>query len=206
MSCVYILFSISGFQISNSSRAYQLGCLTDVAFARCLAWLPVPELEGVIAIGQMNGRVMLTSVLGSGETSPLNGKEYASKHNRQCNTLAWGLAEPYVLAAGFDKHRSEHGLILWDVTKGGSDGNRPFLESAFGDTITSVTWFSHSQTMAAGVNNKQLRLYDLRGKKVQHDFLPLTIVTLLIYFPRWTKAHKFNKYSCSIFNHSGSFC
>jgi WD40 repeat protein len=173
LSCVYILFSISGFQISNSSRAYQLGSLTDVSFAKCLAWLPVPELEGVIAIGQMNGRVMLTSVLGSGETSPLNGKEYASKHNRQCNTLAWGLAEPYVLAAGFDKHRSEHGLILWDVTKGGSDGNRPFLESAFGDTITSVTWFSHSQTMAAGVNNKQLRLYDLRGKKVQHDFLPL---------------------------------
>jgi WD40 repeat protein len=160
-----MLIFFSGLQISNSSRAYQLGSLTDVTFAKCLAWLPVPELEGIIAIGQMNGRVALTSVLGSGEASPLNGKEYTSKHNRQCNTLAWGLTDPYVLAAGFDKHRSEHGLILWDVTKGGNDSNRPFMETAFGDTVTSVAWFSHSHTMAAGVNNKQLRLYDFRGNK-----------------------------------------
>lgn len=154
--------SAHNFQISSNSRAYQLGSFTDVAFAKCLAWLPVPELEGVIAIGQTNGRILLTSVLGPGETSPFHGKEYASKHNRQCNAVSWGLAEPYILAAGFEKHRSEHGLILWDVAKGVNDSNRPIMEMAFGDTITSVTWFNHSHTMATGVNSKQLRLYDFR--------------------------------------------
>lgn len=151
-----------GIQLSATSRAYQLGTLADVAFAKCLAWLPVPELEGVIAIGQMNGRVLLLSVLGSTDSSSIIGREYASKHNRQCNTLGWGLAEPYMLAAGFDKHRSEHGLILWDVAKVGHD-NRHLMEAAFGDTVTSLAWFNHTHTLAAGVNSKQLRIYDIRG-------------------------------------------
>lgn len=114
----------------------------------------------------------MTSVLGPGETSPFHGKEYASKHNRQCNAVSWGLTEPYILAAGFEKHRSEHGLILWDVAKGVNDSNRPIMEMAFGDTITSVTWFNHSHTMATGVNSKQLRLYDFRGiKRFYNDFI-----------------------------------
>lgn len=162
---------IQGIQISANSRAYQLGTFTDVTFARSLAWLPVADYEGVLAIGQMNGRILLTSVLGAGDTHPFTGREYASKHNRQCNAIAWGVLEPYMLAGGFDKHRSEHGLIIWDVAKGGNDNSRPLVEFAFGDTVNSLAWFSHNHTLAAGVNSKHLRLYDVRGNKI----------TMLIY-------------------------
>lgn len=158
-------FGVLDIQLSANSRAYQLGTLTDVAFAKCLAWLPVPELEGVIALGHLNGRIHLASILGANDSSSIIGKEYASKHNRQCNTLAWGTTDPYMLAAGFDKHRSEHGLLLWDMSKTGSDSMRPVMEAAFGDTVASLAWFNFIgiPTLVAGVNSKQLRLYDIRG-------------------------------------------
>ena len=159
-----------GIQLSASSRAYQVGTFADVAFAKCLAWLPVPELEGIIAVGHLNGRILLMSVLGSGDSCNFVGREYASKHNRQCNTLAWGSAEPYMLAAGFDKHRSEHGLILWDVATGGHD-SRHIMEAAFGDTVTSLAWFNHTHTLAAGVNSKQLRIYDIRGRYFSNYYI-----------------------------------
>lgn len=137
-----------------------------MAFAKCLAWLPVPEAEGVLAIGQMNGRIALMSVFGASNSSPYVGREYASKHNRQCNCLAWGVLEPYMLAGGFDKHRNEHGLIIWDVAKGVNDSSRPYVELAFGDTVNSLAWFSQTHTMAAGVNSKHLRIYDIKGNYI----------------------------------------
>ena len=119
-----------------------------------------------MAIGQTNGRVLLTSLLSSADSCPLSGREYTSRHSRQCNTVAWGAAEPYNLAAGFDKHRSEHGLTVWDAKRTGSDSSKPVVEAAFGDTVSSVAWFNQSvHTLVTGVNNKHLRLYDIRGSK-----------------------------------------
>ena len=165
-----LFFFISGIQISTNGRASHLGTLTDVAFAKCVSWLPVPEFEAVLAIGQMNGRITLGSITGAGDSCSFLGREYASKHNRQCNTLGWGTNDPYVLAGGFDKHRSEHGLIVWDVVKRGNDFAKPLMEAAFGDTVNSLAWFNTAHTIAAGVNNKHLRLYDIRGISIIKNF------------------------------------
>jgi len=124
--------------LSATTSAYQLGTLNDVAGAKCIAWLPVPELEGFLAVGHATGRVQLTSVLSSCDSCVFNGREYTSRHNRACNTLAWGAVEPYTLAAGFDKHRSENGLTVWDVKRTGSDASKPVVEAAFGDTVCFI--------------------------------------------------------------------
>ena len=128
-----------------------------------MAWLPDLEHEGFLAIGHTNGRVLLTSILGSDVSCPFNGQEYTSKHNRQCNVVAWGVVKPHLLLGGFDKHRSESGLMMWDVGRTGHESTRPLMEAAFGDSVSSVAWFNHLQTIVAGVNNKNLRIYDARG-------------------------------------------
>lgn len=119
-------------------------------------------------------------MLGVTDSCHFNGREFISKHNRQCNTLAWGHVDPYILAGGFDKHRSEYGLAIWDIGKSGTEFSKPIVEAAFGDTVSSVAWFNNSRTVAVGVNNKQIRLYDLKGKLyhslvekciTSHDFL-----------------------------------
>ena len=149
--------------MSKRTIAHQLGSITDVAFAKCIAWLPLPELEGVIAIGQTNGRVILSSVRGNTESCLFHGREYASKHVRQCHAVAWGISDPLLLAGGFDKHRSEHGVIIWDAGKSETEVAKPIMEAGFGDSVASLAWFTQSQTIVAGVNGKFLRVYDVRG-------------------------------------------
>jgi len=149
-------------RLSKRTIAHQLGSITDVAFAKCIAWLPLPELEGVIAIGQTNGRVILSSVRGNTESCLFHGREYASKHVRQCHAVAWGISDPLLLAGGFDKHRSEHGVIIWDAGKSETEVAKPIMEAGFGDSVASLAWFTQSQTIVAGVNGKFLRVYDVR--------------------------------------------
>lgn len=139
-----------------------MGTYTDITLVKSLAWLQDSDFEGFLALGHTNGRVLLTSIIGT-ESCPFNGREYTSKHNRQCNVVAWGVVKPHLLIGGFDKHRSESGLILWDVGKTGHESTRPVTEAAFGDSVSSVAWFNQSQTIVAGVNNKHLRIYDARG-------------------------------------------
>ena len=143
-----------------------------------MAWLPDLEHEGFLAIGHTNGRVLLTSILGSDVSCPFNGQEYTSKHNRQCNVVAWGVVKPHLLLGGFDKHRSESGLMMWDVGRTGHESTRPLMEAAFGDSVSSVAWFNHLQTIVAGVNNKNLRIYDARGDIIL-DFSKIIVVFLL---------------------------
>ena len=143
--------------------AYQLASFNDVSFAKCIAWLPSADVDGFLAVGQTNGRVLLISLLGSNELSAYSCKEYLSKHNRQCNAVAWGVAKSNLLAAGFDKHRSEHGITVWDACRTGNDNMKPVYEIGFGDTVASLAWFTQPSTLIAGVNNKHLRVYDLRG-------------------------------------------
>ena len=155
--------------LSKRSIANQLGSLNDVAFVKCLAWLPVPEFEDVIATGQTNGRIMLSSIRGNSETCIYHGREYASKHARQCHAVAWGVAEPLTLAGGFDKHRSEYSVIVWDVSRIEND-TKPIMEAGFADSVASLEWFTQSQTLVAGVNGKFLRVYDVRGNSYTYYY------------------------------------
>lgn len=93
----------------------------------------------------------------------------APRHARQCNTVAWGPANSSLLAAGLDKYRTDHSVLVWDVLKcpqRGSDGYvRPVAELGLSDTAHSLAWLVHQpRSLVIGMNNKHLRLVDLRGQ------------------------------------------
>lgn len=41
----------------------------------------------------------------------------APRHLRQCNTVAWSPIEPNLIAAGLEKHRTDHSVLLWDLQR-----------------------------------------------------------------------------------------
>ncbi|KAG8224206.1 hypothetical protein J437_LFUL002662 [Ladona fulva] len=161
----------SGVRISNTTVAYLLASNTNQHYVKCVDIHPHPETDILLAIGQANGKVVLTSF---GSTSfdsrGLIGKELAPKHARQCNALQWSPAEVGLLAVGLDKHRGDHSVLLWDVANsslGGSSNEsfsaKPLLELGHSETAHSLTWIAQApRSLALGMNHKHLKLFDLR--------------------------------------------
>lgn len=96
----------------------------------------------------------------------------APKHARQCNTVAWNPVDSNLIAAGLDKYRTDHSVLLWDVLKCpahqgsamSSDHARPVAELGLSDTAHSLAWLnSQPRSMVIGMNNKHLKMIDLRG-------------------------------------------
>ena len=93
------------------------------------------------------------------------------KHPRVCNTLSWNPLEHTNLAAGLEKHRSDFSIIMWDVGQLSSfvskpvEALKPVFEQGLSEVTHSLAWFlSQPKVLVAGMNNKHLKIYDLRGK------------------------------------------
>ncbi|MBN3282198.1 MIO protein, partial [Polyodon spathula] len=100
-------------RLSEETTATLLAINSDTPYMKCVAWYPKPEPECLLAVGQANGRIVLTS-LGQSHNSKckdLMGKERVPKHARQCNTLAWNPVDCNWLAAGLDKHRADFSVL-----------------------------------------------------------------------------------------------
>lgn len=119
---------------------------------------------------------------GGGTSDPLYsliGKEFTSKNSRQCNCIAWNPTESNFLAAGYEKHRTDYGTLVWDINKAIdahyqsvsypssatlNSGIRPVYEIGLGETTYSVVWFSQQpKSMVCGMNGKHIKIYDLRS-------------------------------------------
>lgn len=86
-----------------------------------------------------------------------------------------------MLASGYEKHRSDHSILIWDVLKGPADYRtyssyssvlglpntefiRPIMEIGLSDIAHSIAWFNQSpHVLIVGVNNKNLKILDIRG-------------------------------------------
>lgn len=104
-------------RLSEDSAATLLSINSDTPYMKCVAWYLDYDPECLLAVGQANGRVVLTS-LGQDHNSKfkdLIGKEFVPKHARQCNTLAWNPLDINWLAAGLDKHRADFSVLIWDI-------------------------------------------------------------------------------------------
>lgn len=104
------------------------------------------------------------------------------RYARQCNTVKWNPSETNLLASGYEKHRSDHSILIWDVTKGPSDYRiygsyssvlgvqsteyiRPVIEIGLSDIAHSLSWFNQNpHVLIVGINNKNLKMLDIRGK------------------------------------------
>lgn len=173
--------------ISDELYATNLATLSDVHLTKCVEWYPGVTTDHLIAIGQANGKVLLSN-FGRKGTSELIGKEFNPKHLRHCAYLAWNPVHHNLLAEGLDKHRNDCCISIWDVNArtnselpslterqryssnlAENSTSKPFLEVGMGDTSSSFAWFNKEPgTFITGINGKNLRVYDLRDVAKPH--------------------------------------
>jgi hypothetical protein len=101
-----------------------------------------------------------------------------------------------LIAAGLDKYRADHSVLLWDVLKCPHHGDgrtgvpsvshqhhaspafelaRPVAELGLSEIAHSLAWFNtQSRSLIIGMNNKHLKLVDLRGTSVKYISFRLT--------------------------------
>lgn len=174
-----------GIKLSNTTGANLLATNSNYPYIKCIDIYPKSESDLLLAIGQGNGRVAL-STFGPSiyDGQSLTGRELVPRHPRQCNALSWNPIETNIIAVGLEKHRQDHSVLLWDIMKCpvGNDMNgssrlavntvasavelaRPVAEFGISDSTHSLAWFHmNSKVMAVGMNMKNIKLVDLRGK------------------------------------------
>ncbi|XP_046677873.1 GATOR complex protein MIOS-B-like [Homalodisca vitripennis] len=157
--------------ITESTVAHLLAIIANHHYVKCVDIYPQPGADVLLAVGQANGKVVLTCFGPSMyDGLGLAGLELAPKHARQCNTVAWNPSHTSMVAAGLDKYRTDHSVLLWDVQKclarpthSGDAYVRPVAELGLSDTAHSLAWLLHQpRTLVVGMNNKHLKLVDLR--------------------------------------------
>ena len=131
-----------------------------------------PFKEVKVAVGQANGRISLFNFQNGGSLL----KEFGPKTGRSCNDLAWNPVKTNYLAAAYDKNRSDHSILIFDTNltpaeKSSSSSSRkpannyigPSVEIGLGEACHSLAWFhSNPDTLVAGMNLKNLKIFDLR--------------------------------------------
>ena len=102
---------------------HMLGGVPDVQQLKCVAWCPSLAQPWTLAIGTGSGRIVLHDCTpasqrrydgGDAGTSALC--EFVPRFQRVCFSAAWNSLQPQQVAAGLDKVRSDHGVLVWDVT------------------------------------------------------------------------------------------
>ena len=94
--------------------------------------------------------------------------------------MAWNPVDPNLIVSGLDKYRTDHSVLLWDVLRSSSgsdrshhhsisqiDSVRPIAEAGVSESTHSLAWFNNEpKCLVVGVNNKQLKIIDFRGKEI----------------------------------------
>ncbi|XP_021955257.1 GATOR complex protein MIOS isoform X2 [Folsomia candida] len=158
-------------RLSDTKAAAYLAKITDFPYSKVVEIYP-GDVEGLIACGLVNGKIALTSFL-----NPANNKEIAPKHPRQVLSVQWNKLQPNLLAAGFEKARSDHAVAVWDVTtigskqqpNGSSNANpmedvHPLVELGINETASSLSWVL-PKSILIGMNGKHIKLFDLRDSQ-----------------------------------------
>lgn len=172
--------------LSEETAATLLAINSDTPYMKCVAWYPKHEAECLLAVGQANGRVVLTS-LGQSHNSTckeLVGKEFVPKHARQCNTLAWNPVDCNLLAAGLDKHRADFSVLIWDISTkfspeagvsaekirlssldldSSSVVTKPLYELGQNDACLSLCWLLRDPKLLLAGMHRNLAIFDLRN-------------------------------------------
>ncbi|KAK5600369.1 hypothetical protein CRENBAI_025252 [Crenichthys baileyi] len=172
--------------LSKETAATLLAINSDTPYMKCVAWYPKHEPECLLAVGQANGRVVLTS-LGQNHNSTckeLVGKEFVPKHARQCNTLAWNPVDSNLLAAGLDKHRADFSVLIWDISSkfapetivaaekirlssvdldSSTVVTKPLYELGQNDACLSLCWLLRDTKLLLAGMHRNLAIFDLRN-------------------------------------------
>nr|XP_018266712.1 uncharacterized protein I303_00687 [Kwoniella dejecticola CBS 10117]OBR88870.1 hypothetical protein I303_00687 [Kwoniella dejecticola CBS 10117] len=137
-----------------------VGLQTDVGQIRSMAWSPLPTHRNIIATGLSTGRTLIHSLSPSTLSFPLTTSNSTStssqsstiaslnvKYSRPVTSIAFSSLDPNILATGYEKHRSEYSLLIWDISDaiaasqipidGDEKWERPSLENRL--EVTNLT-------------------------------------------------------------------
>lgn len=159
--------SYSQIKTSDTTQAILLATNSSHRYVKCVDIYPRADSDILLAVGQANGKVVLTSF--GTTTVEAVGREFAPNHARQCNAVSWNPVDSNVIAVGLEKFRMEHAVLLWDAFRcphhrNGDSGNghvKPLCEIGPNETANSLAWMN-SSAFVAGFNNKNLRIVDRR--------------------------------------------
>ncbi|XP_072142753.1 GATOR2 complex protein MIOS isoform X3 [Dermacentor andersoni] len=139
--------------------AEPLAIQSDLEYFRCYSCYMNPRTDILLAVGQDTGKVSLVSFGRTFHDQEWATREFVPKQPRRCNMVAWNPVNYNLLAACLDKHKGDHSMHIWDVQNAAT---RP-VELGYSDSTQSLSWFCQSpMTFVSGMNNKQLRIYDMR--------------------------------------------
>ncbi|WVR03585.1 hypothetical protein IAU60_000577 [Kwoniella sp. DSM 27419] len=103
-------------------RMGMVGLQTDVGQIRAMAWCPLPSHRNIIATGLSNGKTVLHSLSPSTLSLPLSSSSQNStvaslsvKYSRPVTSISFSTLDPNYIATGYERHRSEHSLLIWDI-------------------------------------------------------------------------------------------
>lgn len=161
-----------------------------------MAWSPHPTHPSILAIGLSTGRTTIHSLSPSTLiTSPnIPNNPLATlqiKHSRPVTSLSFSPLDPNYVAAGLERHRSDHSLLVWDVadaiasspSEGSGNWTRPgeridvtnahmtsriseprHLQAyCASELVNSCAFLPASYLLLGSTNNRQIRLFDLRS-------------------------------------------
>lgn len=142
-----------------------------------------PSIPGLVAMGTTEGNVHLLRI----DDNSNAVMELKLRSPRLCHAVAFNTGN--LLAVGLDRVRNDQSLHIWDVSRSTLDPDTlgfPLDNSAIlepiqrlepGASVTSVKFFEDNpQTLAVGIKNQSIRIYDLRGSFPQ--YLPNHIISL----------------------------
>ncbi|GMK59926.1 hypothetical protein CspeluHIS016_0901430 [Cutaneotrichosporon spelunceum] len=166
---------------------------------RALAWSPSPRQRHLLALGLSTGRTQILTLSPSSLAVSVRGAQSTHsalltvKHSRPVSSLAFSDVDPLLLASGYDRHRSDYSLLIWDISDAiaafppdpegdvtwqrsperlepsnlygrPSDGVRHLQQYCASEAVHSLAWAPGSgHELLVGANNKALRMYDLRA-------------------------------------------
>ena len=140
-------------QLSGTHVAVHVSTRQEPQYVRCVDVWPGDGI--VLAAGQATGRISFISFK-DGDGKFLVDRDLSPRTCRTCTAVAWYRASNSILASGYEKHRSDNALVVWDVSQGRMT-DKPVVEFGLTDSCCSLTWFKSSPTMAAGMNGKFIR-------------------------------------------------
>ncbi|KAL0278558.1 UNVERIFIED_CONTAM: hypothetical protein PYX00_000352 [Menopon gallinae] len=153
---------------SDRTEATLLATNSTQRYVKCVDICPQQDIDLLLAVGQVDGKVVLTS-FGTSNIE-VSGREFSSVHSRQCNTVAWNPVDTNILAVGLEKSRTEPAVLLWDAfwcphhhngDVRGDRTQRALFEFGVWETANSLAWIN-STSLAVGLNNKNLKIIDRR--------------------------------------------
>ncbi|KAG0415270.1 hypothetical protein HPB47_007546 [Ixodes persulcatus] len=142
-----------------------LSTCADFQFLRCFSCYLNPNCQLLLAVGQDDGKVSLAGFGRSFNDTDWVGKEFAPKQPRRCNVVAWNPVEFSLLAAGLDKHKGDHCILVWDLNH--LPGQTELDSSRSSGTTTKasggVCVDPFSEHRIASFHANQLVLWDVRN-------------------------------------------